>query len=72
MSGKDLVEGSLGFYDFLSLDLDVRGLAGDAAVRLMDHHLGMRKDVSLALLSGREKHRTAGIGSSDAVGCDLA
>ena len=49
MSSDDLVQQSLRFDDLIRLNLNVGGLTSDAAVRLMDHHLCVRKNRALAI-----------------------
>ena len=41
--------------DFLGVDLDVRGLALEAAHRLVDHHARIRQAEALALGAGRQQ-----------------
>src|SRR3954447_25682281 len=70
--GEDLVDVLLVGHDLLRLDLDVRDLAADLAVRLVDHDLGVREGEPLPLGPAREQDRPAGSGQSDAVGGDRA
>src|SRR5262245_54990258 len=48
----DLVEAIPRFQDLFGMDLDVRGLALEAARRLMDHDVRMRQAEAFALRSG--------------------
>ena len=63
--------------DHLGLDLDVGGLASDAAHRrLVDHHAGVRQGEPLALGAAREQEGAHGCGEADVdrgdVGLDVA
>ena len=71
VSGEDFVEHVFGLDDLFGLNLDVGGLAGDAAVGLVDHDLGVGEDVSSSGRAGGEEYGAAGVGTSDAVGGDI-
>ena len=66
--GQNLVEHFAGLEDFVGLDFDVRNLAADLAVGLMDHHLGVRQGEALALGAAGQQHGAAAGGQADAVG----
>ena len=68
MLGEYLTEHLLGLEDLLGLDLDVRGLAGDAAPGLVQHDLGVGQGEAIAFGSGGQNHGAARLGSTDAVG----
>src|SRR3546814_4782563 len=53
----DLVQPLAGPDDLAGVDLDVGGLALEAAGRLVDHHLGIRQAVALA--GGRSEEHTS-------------
>ena len=57
VAGQDLVEDVAGLEDFLGLDLDVGDLPAHLAVRLVDHHLGVRQGETLALRAAGQEHR---------------
>ena len=67
---EDLVEPLALLQDLVGLDLDVRDLPADLAVRLVDHHLRVRQAVALALGAGGEQDRRAAGGQAHAVGVD--
>ena len=54
--------------DLLGLNLDIRDLAADLAVGLMDHHLGMGQGESLSLRPAGQQHGAAAGRQADAVG----
>jgi len=54
---EDLVDLLAKGQELLGVDLDVGGLALDAAPGLVDHHARVGKRAALALRSGGEQHR---------------
>ena len=66
--GQNLVEHFAGLEDFVGLNLDVRDLPADLAVRLVDHDLGVRQGVALALGAAGQQHGAAAGGQAHAVG----
>ena len=54
---KDLVQFLLGLQDLVRYDADIRSLALGAAGGLVDHDLGVRQSVALALRSAGKKER---------------
>ncbi|MBG9885541.1 hypothetical protein ABE10_02845, partial [Bacillus toyonensis] len=55
LRGRDLGKTLLHREDELRLCLDVAGSAAEAAVRLVQEHAGVRRDVALALGAAREQ-----------------
>lgn len=70
MVREQLVEAALDLEDFLRVDGDVRGLALEAAQRLVDHHAGIRQAEALALFTGGQQEGAHGGGLADAGGGD--
>ncbi len=68
VSCEDFVERSLGLDDLLRLNLDVGRLPSHTAVRLMDHHFRVRKNVPLARMTRREQDGATGVRAADAEG----
>src|SRR5690606_11398445 len=66
--GQDLVQALADGEDLPGVDLDVRGLALEAAQRLVDHHARMRQAVALARGAAGQQQGTHAAGLAYAVG----
>src|SRR5690606_34811436 len=66
--GQNAVENFASLDDLVGLDFDVGNLPTDAAVRLMNHDLGMLERETLPFFATGQQHRTTARGEADAVG----
>jgi hypothetical protein len=67
MLGQDTVDRLFGPEDLLGLDLDIGGLSGHAAPRLVQHDLGVGQGEPAALGTRRQNDGPAGLCPADAV-----
>ena len=71
MTGKNLVEQLAGIEDVLRLNLDIRHLTTDFAIRLMDHHLGMGQSMPFAFGAAGHQNCPATGSQADAIRRDF-
>ncbi len=69
--GEDLVQALAQVQDFLGVDLDVRGLALEAAHRLVDHDARIGQREALVLVARRQQQRAHARGLPDAQRADV-